>query len=128
MKLSRREEKIESTLHRIKPFVEHEVHRAMLGQYTKTLNFSDVRSDRKILLVNLARQNVISEDNQHLLGTLLVNELLSAGFARRPQERQPFFVFIDEFSHFVTKDACEILDGGRKFGLHFTLAHQHLDP
>src|ERR1035438_6139702 len=72
------------------------------------------------------RQNVISEDNQHLLGTLLVNELLSAGFARRPHERQPFFVFIDEFSHFVTKDACEILDGGRKFGLHFTLAHQHL--
>jgi TraM recognition site of TraD and TraG len=35
-------------------------------------------------------------------------------------------VFIDEFSHFVTKDACEILDGGRKFGLHLTLAHQHL--
>jgi hypothetical protein len=52
---------------------------------------------------------VISEDNQHLLGTLLVNELLSAGFAPRPHERQPFFVFIDEFSHFVTKDACEIL-------------------
>ena len=126
MKLDRREERIESTLNRIKPFVEHEAIRPMLGQYTKTLNFPDILAERKILLVNLARQNVISEDNQHLLGTLLVNELLSAGFARRPQERQPFFVFIDEFSHFVTKDACEILDGGRKFGLHFTLAHQHL--
>src|SRR6266852_3172609 len=126
MKLDRREERIESTLNRIKPFVEHEAIRPMLGQYTKTLDFPNILSDKKILLVNLARQNVISEDNQHLLGTLLVNELLSAGFARRPQERQPFFVFIDEFSHFVTKDACEILDGGRKFGLHFTLAHQHL--
>lgn len=126
MKLDRREERIESTLNRIKPFVEHEVIRPMLGQQSKTLDFPGILAERKILLVNLARQNVISEDNQHLLGTLLVNELLSAGFARRPHERQPFFVFIDEFSHFVTKDACEILDGGRKFGLHFTLAHQHL--
>ena len=126
MKIDRREERIESTLNRIKPFVEHEVIRPMLGQFTKTLDFSAILAEKKILLVNLARQNVISEDNQHLLGTLLVNELLSAGFARRPSERQPFFVFIDEFSHFVTKDACEILDGGRKFGLHFTLAHQHL--
>jgi hypothetical protein len=126
MKLDRREERIESTFNRIKPFVEHEAIRPMLGQYTNTINFPNILAERKILLVNLARQNVISEDNQHLLGTLLVNELLSAGFARRPHERQPFFVFIDEFSHFVTKDACEILDGGRKFGLHFTLAHQHL--
>ena len=126
MKLDWREERIESTLNRIKPFVEHEAIRPMLGQYTKTIDFPNILAERKILLVNLARQNVISEDNQHLLGTLLVNELLSAGFARRPHERQPFFVFIDEFSHFVTKDACEILDGGRKFGLHFTLAHQHL--
>jgi hypothetical protein len=34
---------------------------------------------------------------------------------------------IDEFAHFVTKDMCEILDGGRKFGLHPILAHQHLN-
>jgi len=127
MKLDRREERIESTLNRIKPFVEHEAIRPMLGQYTKTLDFPSILAEKKILLVNLSRQNVISEDNQHLLGTLLVNELLSAGFARRPKERVPFFVFIDEFSHFVTKDACEILDGGRKFGLHLCLAHQHLN-
>ena len=126
MKIDRREERIESTLNRIKPFVEHESIRPMLCQRAKTLDFPNILGESKILLVNLARQNVISEDNQHLLGTLLVNEVLSAGFARKPGEREPFFVFIDEFSHFVTKDACEILDGGRKFGLHFTLAHQHL--
>jgi hypothetical protein len=61
-----------------------------------------------------------------MLGTLLVKELMTAAFGRRPQERTPFLVFIGEFSHFVTKDACEILDGGRKFGLHLILAHQHL--
>ena len=126
MKVDTREERIESTLNRIKPFVEHEIIRPILGQCTNTLDFPAVLRERKILLVNLARQNAISEDNQHLLGTLVVNELLTAAFARAPQERTPFFVFIDEFSHFVTKDTCEILDGGRKFGLHLTLAHQHL--
>ena len=54
-----------------------------------------------------------------MLGTLLVNELMTAAFGRRPQERTLFFVFIGEFSHFVTKDACEILDGGRKIRLAF---------
>jgi hypothetical protein len=127
MKLDRREEKIESTLNRIKPFVEHEVIRPMLGQYSNTVDFPGILAERKILLVNLARQNVISEDNQHLLGTLLVNELITAAFARKPGERKECFVFIDEFSRFVTKDACEILDGGRKYGLHLILAHQHLN-
>ena len=72
----------------------------------------------KVLLVNLARQNTISDDSQKMIGTLLVNELLTAAFARSKSERTPFYLFIDEIQHFVTKDICEILDGGRKFGLH----------
>lgn len=52
MKLDRREERIESTLNRIKPFVEHEAIRPMLGQYTKTLDFPGILSENKILLVN----------------------------------------------------------------------------
>jgi hypothetical protein len=127
MKLERREEKIESTLNRIKPFVEHEVIRPMLGQYTKTLDFSSVLSERKILLVNLARQNVISEDNQNLLGTLIVNELLTAAFSKPPKERVPHYLAIDEFSRFTNKDACEILDGGRKYLITLLLAHQNLN-
>ena len=126
MKIDRREERTESTLNRIKPFVEHELIRPMLGQQTKTLDFPGILAGGKILLVNLARQNVISEDNQHLLGTLIVNELITAAFACKSGERRECFLAIDEFSRFVTKDACEILDGGRKFKLHLILAHQHL--
>src|SRR5262249_41037080 len=103
MKIDKREERIESTLNRIKPFVEDEIIRPILGQYTNTVDFPGILNGRKILLVNLARQNAISEDNQHLLGTLIVNELLTAAFARPLKDRPPFFVFIDEFSHFVTK-------------------------
>lgn len=127
MKGDKREERLESTFNRIREFVGHEVLRLIVGQYTKTVDFADVLRERKIVLVNLAKQNTISEDNQHLLGTLLVNELITAAFARRPAERTPFYLFLDEFQHFVTKDMCEILDGGRKFGLHLILAHQHLN-
>ncbi len=62
-----------------------------------------------------------------MIGTLLVNEIITAAFARKKGERQPFYFFIDEFQRFATKDICEILDGGRKFGLHLILAHQHLN-
>lgn len=122
----RREEKLESTFNKIREFVQHDILRLVVGQYTNTLDFPDVMAGRKILLVNLAKQNVISEDNQRLLGTLLVNELLTAAFARPAGARTPFYLVLDEFQHFVTKDMCEILDGGRKFGLHLILAHQHL--
>jgi hypothetical protein len=123
----RREEKLESTFNKIREFVQHDILKLVVGQYTNTLDFPDVLAGRKILLVNLAKQNVISEDNQRLLGTLLVNELLTAAFARPAGERSPFYLVLDEFQHFVTKDMCEILDGGRKFGLHLILAHQHLN-
>jgi hypothetical protein len=122
-----RNEFTESSFNRLQPFVIHEIVRNILGQHTSTLDFSSVLSERKIVLVNLAKQSTIPEDYQHLIGTLLVNEILTAAFARKPKERTPFYLFIDEFQHFVTKDMCEILDGGRKFGLHLILAHQHLN-
>ena len=77
--------------------------------------------------MNLAGQGAISADDRQLLGTLIVNELLTAAFARPQGSRAPFYLAIDEFQHFVTKDICEILDGGRKFGLHLILAHQLLN-
>ena len=115
----------ESSFNKLKPFVEPPL-RPILGQCDNTLNFRSLLDDRKILLVNLAKQTTIGDDDRHLLGTLLVNEILAAAFSRPRDQRPPFFLFVDEFQHFVTKDMCEILDGGRKYGLHLTLAHQHL--
>jgi Helicase HerA, central domain len=122
-----RNEFTESSFNRLQPFVIHEVIRQILGRRGKTLDFAEVLSGQKIVLVNLAKQSTIPEDYQHLLGTLLVNEILTAAFARPAGKRNPFFLVIDEFAHFVTKDMCEMLDGGRKFGLHLILAHQHLN-
>jgi len=121
-----RNEFTESSFNRLQPFVIHEVIRQILGQRDRTIDFPTVLDGRKVLLVNLAKQSTIPEDYQHLLGTLVVNEILTAAFARPQPKRTPFYLVMDEFQHFVTKDMCEILDGGRKFGLHLILAHQHL--
>src|ERR1051325_6829911 len=75
------DERLESSFNRIRDFVDHELIRLIFGQYKKTLDFTSVLNDGKILLVNLARQGTMGEDNQHLIGTLLVNELLTAAFA-----------------------------------------------
>ena len=122
----KREDRVESCLNRIRPFVENEIIRGIIGQQKNTIDFHDVLGSGKIVLVNLAGQGVIANDDRHLLGTLLVNELLTAAFARKKNDRKPYYLFIDEFGQFVTKDICAILDGGRKFGLHLTLGHQHL--
>jgi len=122
-----RNELTESSYNRIRLFVGHEIIKMIIGQHQHTIDFAEVLHEQKIVLVNLAQQNTIDQDYQQMLGTLLVNELLTAAFARPKQARKPFFLFIDEFQHFVTKDICEILDGGRKFGLHLILAHQHLN-
>src|SRR5205085_1542511 len=111
----------------IRLFVNHEIIQPIIGQTTRTIDFPSVLDQHKILLVNLAGQGAISGDEQQLLGTLFVNELLTAAFARPKTRRAPFYLAIDEFQHFVTKDICEILDGGRKFGLHLILAHQLLN-
>ena len=125
-KPTEREERLESCFNRLKAFVDHDLIRLIVGQHTDTLDFPEILQERKILLVNLAKQNSISEDDQHMLGTLITNELLTAAFARPENQRAAFVLAIDEFQHFVTKDMCEILDGARKYGLHLILAHQFL--
>jgi hypothetical protein len=121
-----KDDPLESSFNRIREFTSNELIRHMLGQYTRTLDVPAVLRERKILLVNLDARNAMGEDNRHLLGTLLVNEIMAAAFARKEGKRTPFFLAIDEFQHFATKDVCEILDGGRKYGLHLILAHQLL--
>lgn len=121
-----RDDKIESSISRLRAFLSNERIIPIVGRQNKTLNFSRVLAEEAVLIVNLAQRNVISEDDQKLIGTMVVNELITAAFARPRNTVKPYYLYIDEFSKFVTKDICEILDRGRKHGLHLTLAHQHL--
>lgn len=123
---SLREERTESAHSRFRPFLQIPAVKYILTQQKTVVEFNKVLGEGKIVLVNLSPYGKMSQDDSALLGTLIINEILASAFQRPKGERRNCYLMIDEFQNFVTKDLCAILDGGRKFGLHLILAHQHL--
>ena len=114
-----------STINRMVEFLHAPAVCNVIGQTENTLNFSEMMDEGRVLLVNLASADRISEDNARLLGTLIVNDLFMKAKGR-PKGSRPFYLYIDECALFINEDIKRILDEGRKFGLHLILAHQHL--
>lgn len=115
-------------LTRLDTFLRPRIVRNMMAQ-KEGLNFHEILNGQKILLVKLA-QGLIGEDNSYLLGTLIVAKLHQAAQARQnlsPDERTPFYFYIDEFQNFITPSMSAILSGARKYGLGLILAHQDLE-
>ena len=82
----------------------------------------------KILLAKLA-QGAIGEENSYLLGSLLVSKFYQLALSRQELQeasRKPFYLYIDEFHHFITPTLSTILSGARKYRLGLTLAHQDM--
>jgi hypothetical protein len=82
-----------------------------------------------VLLVNLSKGQ-IGEDSANLLGSLLVSTIGLAAFSRASipaGERQPFFLYLDEFQSFTTLSIATMASELRKYGVGLTLAHQQLD-
>lgn len=115
-------------LTRLDTFLRPRIVRNMMAQ-KEGLDFSDILENKKILLVKLA-QGLIGEENSYLLGTLFVAKLHQAAQQRQnipPDQRKPFYFYIDEFQNFITPSMSAILTGARKYGLGLILAHQDLD-
>ncbi|MEQ1935029.1 MAG: type IV secretory system conjugative DNA transfer family protein, partial [Fimbriimonadaceae bacterium] len=71
----------------------------------------------------------IGEENAALLGSLFVSKIHQLALGRQSlaeNERKPFFVYLDEFQHFVTPSMATLLTGARKYKLGLVLAHQEL--
>src|SRR3546814_5075178 len=83
----------------------------------------------KVLLVNLGKGR-LGDDSARLLGGLLVTTVGLAGFSRAdtpPEERRPFFLYIDEFQEFTTLAVAGMLSELRKYRVGLTMAHQYLN-
>ncbi|MEK7433077.1 MAG: type IV secretion system DNA-binding domain-containing protein [Cyanobacteriota bacterium] len=89
------------------------------------IDFREAMNSGKIILCNLTTQGGhISEDDQKVLGILIINQLFNYALKRKEDERKPFFVYIDEFSNFITPDIARGLAETRKFAFSFVLAYQ----
>ncbi len=119
---------ISPLLTRLDTFLRPKLIRNMLSDNTG-LDFNEVLFKKKIVLVKLS-QGLIGEENSYLLGSLILSKIYQVAQARQSipnNERYPFYVYLDEFQHFITPSINSILSGARKYGLGLILAHQELN-
>lgn len=103
--------------------------RNIVGQKRSAIDFRDVMTTGKILLVTLS-SGQIGKMNSNFLGSMVVSRLLWTALGRAkdpPSMRRQFYLYVDEFQNFITDSFEQILSEARKYGLSLTIAHQHLD-
>lgn len=106
---------------------------AIFAQTKASVDFRELMDDgRKIVLVNLSKGRV-GGDASSLLGALIVSAIQTAALSRADldeHERKPFFVYLDEFSNFVSDGNdtfAMILSESRKYATGYTLVTQFVD-
>jgi hypothetical protein len=115
-------------LTRLQGFMSQKPIRNMVSQPENRLDFANIMDTRKIFLARLP-EGLFGAENSYMLGTLLVSKFQQIAMSRQAQAlsaRTDYWLYIDEFDHFITPTMAEILKGARKYRLGLTLAHQEL--
>lgn len=113
---------------KINGFIANEYLRPILSAQKSAFNLREVMDQKKILLVNLAKGR-IGDINANLLGMLIVGKLLIAALSRVDMEedqRNDFYLYIDEFQNFTTDSISTILAEARKYRLNLNIANQFI--
>ncbi|MCR4261052.1 MAG: type IV secretion system DNA-binding domain-containing protein [Candidatus Colwellbacteria bacterium] len=113
---------------KINGFVADEFINPIVSQKQSTINFREAMDQKKIILVNLSKGK-LGEINSSLIGLVIVGKLLIAALSREdmPQDqRNDFFLYMDEFQNFTTDSISSILSEARKYRLNLVIAHQFI--
>lgn len=122
-------ELVSSSLNKIGRFLVNPVIRNIIAQAESALNFRAIMDEGKVLLINLSKGD-IGADNSSFLGSVIVNQLLLAALTRRelpPNQRRPFYLYVDEYQNFATESFPQLQSEARKFKITTTVAHQYRD-
>jgi type IV secretory pathway TraG/TraD family ATPase VirD4 len=102
--------------------------RGILCQQKSTVDFAKIMNGQKIFLVNLSKGQ-IGESRSSLLGSIIVTKLYLSALSRqktKEENREDFYLYVDEFQNFATDAFESILSEARKYRLNLTIAHQFL--
>lgn len=107
----------------------HPILKSILGTPHTTFDLTALFTQKKILIVNLAKGS-IGEAATTILGALLLtsiqaNALQQKGIA--PEQRQQVYLYIDEVHSFMTDSFVDMLSESRKYGLCLFLTHQYTE-
>ncbi len=109
-------------------FVSDEMMRNIIGQQKSGFDLAKIMNEKKIFLANLSK-GMTGELNSSLLGLVLVSKMQIAALrrARIPEEeREDFYLYVDEFQNFTTESVATILSEARKYRLNLIIAHQYM--
>jgi len=111
------------------PFTTGTYVRNIIGQPKSAFNFSKAMQENKIILCKLAK-GLVGEENSKLIGKMIAMQIKLAALKRasiEPEDRVPFFLYVDEFQNYVSQSFESILSEARKYKLGLTMAHQYMD-
>ena len=100
----------------------------MLSQPRSKISFRRIIDDGMIFLADLSTN--LGTEVCDVLGGFLLATIHATVLGRSDtpaDKRRPSYVYVDETPRFVTDRLGKMLDEDRKFGIHLTLAHQHLE-
>jgi hypothetical protein len=109
-------------------FISNDYMRPIIAQQESAFSFREAMDQKKILLCNLSKGK-IGDMNSDLLGMIIVGKILGAALSRvdiPDEERQDFYLYIDEFQNYLTEGISIILSEARKYRLCLYIAHQFI--
>jgi len=109
-------------------FISNPLIRNIIGQSKSSFDIRDLMDKKKIFLMNLSKGR-IGEENSRLIGAMLITKIYLAAMSRvdiPENEREDFYLYVDEFQNFANESFKDILSEARKYRLNLVLAHQYI--
>lgn len=122
------QEVISPIQNKVGQFLSSSLIRNIVGQTKSSFDIREIMDNKKILILNLSKGR-IGEDNSALIGAMMITKIQLAAMARvdMPEnERNDFYLYVDEFQNFATESFANILSEARKYRLNLTLANQYI--
>jgi len=110
-------------------FLSSSLVRNIIGQTHSSIDIREIMDQKKILIMNLSKGR-IGEDNTQLLGAMMITKIQLAAMSRvdmPEQERNDFYLYVDEFQNFATDSFANILSEARKYRLNLIMGHQYIE-
>ena len=116
-------------LNKVWQFLSSTILRNVLGQPKNSFSMRWAMDKKKIIIVNLSKGK-IWEDASSLLWAMMVTKFQLDAMSRADipeNEREDFYLYVDEFQNFATDSFSTILSEARKYKLNLVMANQYID-
>jgi len=115
-------------VNKLSQFLSNPLLRNIFGQKENKVDLERIMNEKKILLISLSKGK-LGEENSSFFGSMFVTKLYQAGMARasmKEEEREDFYLYVDEFHNLITTTFENLFTESRKYGLSIAVAHQYM--